>query len=183
MYPIDQWTGLEPPSDYIRLMAITIGAGLFAVPVMIKVGQGMLKLHELIPSSKHGDGRHWICHNPRLVIHRLDWHWCTDCGNGDGIDAATDRNPSKSRYGHHLGADYDLHVCAETGWIRLHLMCGGTKGETPSRVSAGLCPAVSPMCRKALLLTSLMLIMSLSPLVQPRKEDRPHAVVTSVSMS
>ena len=49
MYPIDQWTGLEPPSDYIRLMAITIGAGLFAVPVMIKVGQGMLKLHELIP--------------------------------------------------------------------------------------------------------------------------------------
>ena len=48
MYPIDQWTGLEPPSDYIRLMAITIGAGLFAVPVMIKVGQGMLKLHELI---------------------------------------------------------------------------------------------------------------------------------------
>ena len=49
MYPIDQWTGLEPPSDYIRLMAITIGAGLFAVPVMVKVGQGMLKLHELIP--------------------------------------------------------------------------------------------------------------------------------------
>ncbi|MDE0574282.1 MAG: tripartite tricarboxylate transporter permease [Candidatus Poseidoniales archaeon] len=49
MYPIDQWTGLEPPADYIRLMAITIGAGLFAVPVMIKVGQGMLKLHELIP--------------------------------------------------------------------------------------------------------------------------------------
>ena len=49
MYPIDQWTGLEPPSDYIRLMAITIGAGLFAVPVMIRVGQGMLKLHELIP--------------------------------------------------------------------------------------------------------------------------------------
>ena len=49
MYPIDQWTGLEPPSDFIRLMAITIGAGLFAVPVMIKVGQGMLKLHELIP--------------------------------------------------------------------------------------------------------------------------------------
>lgn len=49
MYPIDQWTGIEPPSDFIRLMAITIGAGIFAVPVMIKVGQGMLKLHELIP--------------------------------------------------------------------------------------------------------------------------------------
>ena len=46
------------------------------------------------------------------------------------------------------------------------MMCGGTKGETPSRVSAGLCPAVKPMCRKALLLTSLMLIMSLSPMVQ-----------------
>ena len=49
MYPIDQWTMIEPPSDYIRLMAITIASGLFAVPVMIKVGQGMLKLHELIP--------------------------------------------------------------------------------------------------------------------------------------
>ena len=45
-------------------------------------------------------------------------------------------------------------------------MGGGTKGKAPSRVSAGLCPAVNPMCRKALLLTSLMLIMSLSPLVQ-----------------
>ncbi len=49
MYPIDQWTGVEPPADFIRLMAVTIGAGLFAVPVMIKVGKGMLKLHELIP--------------------------------------------------------------------------------------------------------------------------------------
>ncbi len=49
MYPIDQWTMIEPPSDYIRLMAVTIASGLFAVPVMIKVGQGMLKLHELIP--------------------------------------------------------------------------------------------------------------------------------------
>ncbi len=49
MYPIDQWTMIEPPADYIRLMAVTIASGLFAVPVMIKVGQGMLKLHELIP--------------------------------------------------------------------------------------------------------------------------------------
>jgi TctA family transporter len=49
MYPIDQWTGIEPPADFIRLMAVTIGAGLFAVPMMIKVGKGMLKLHELIP--------------------------------------------------------------------------------------------------------------------------------------
>ena len=49
MYPIDQWTMIEPPSDFIRLMAITIASGIFAVPVMIKVGQGMLKLHELIP--------------------------------------------------------------------------------------------------------------------------------------
>ena len=45
-------------------------------------------------------------------------------------------------------------------------MCGGTKGKTPSRVSAGLCPAVNSMRRKALLLTILMLMMSLSPLVQ-----------------
>ena len=45
-------------------------------------------------------------------------------------------------------------------------MGGGTKGKAPSRVSAGLCPAVNPMRRKALLLTILMLMMSLSPLVQ-----------------
>ena len=33
-------------------------------------------------------------------------------------------------------------------------------------MSAGLCPAVNPMRRKALLLTTLMIVMSLSPLVQ-----------------
>ena len=36
----------------------------------------------------------------------------------------------------------------------------------PSRVSAGLRPAVNPMRRNALLLTTLMIVMSLSPLVQ-----------------
>ncbi len=49
MYPIDIWNTYEPPADFIRLLAITIGAGLIAVPLMMKVGKGMLKLHELIP--------------------------------------------------------------------------------------------------------------------------------------
>jgi len=49
MYPIDPWSGIEPPPDFIRLLAVTVASGLIAVPLMIKVGKGMLKLHELIP--------------------------------------------------------------------------------------------------------------------------------------
>tara|TARA_B100000287_G_scaffold68245_2_gene59782 strand:- start:1600 stop:3330 length:1731 start_codon:yes stop_codon:yes gene_type:complete len=49
IYPIDIWGTLEPPSDFVRLVAITIIAGLFSVPVMIQLAKGMLKLHELIP--------------------------------------------------------------------------------------------------------------------------------------
>ena len=49
MYPIDPWSAIEPPPDFIRLLAVTIGAGLIAVPIMLKVAKGMLKLHELIP--------------------------------------------------------------------------------------------------------------------------------------
>ena len=43
IYPIDIWGTLEPPSDFVRLVAITIIAGLFSVPVMIKLSKGMLK--------------------------------------------------------------------------------------------------------------------------------------------
>ena len=49
IYPIDIWGTFEPPSDFVRLVAITIIAGLFSVPVMIQLSKGMLKLHELIP--------------------------------------------------------------------------------------------------------------------------------------
>jgi putative membrane protein len=49
MYPIDTWAGLHPTTDFIRLMAVTIAAGLIAVPMMFTVGRGILKLHELIP--------------------------------------------------------------------------------------------------------------------------------------
>ena len=49
MYPIDPWSAIEPPPDFIRLLAVTVASGLLAVPIMVKVGQGMLKLHELIP--------------------------------------------------------------------------------------------------------------------------------------
>ena len=49
IYPIDIWGTLEPPSDFVRLVAITIISGLFSVPVMIQLAKGMLKLHELIP--------------------------------------------------------------------------------------------------------------------------------------
>jgi TctA family transporter len=49
MYPIDPWSAIEPPPDFIRLLAVTVASGFIAVPIMIKVGKGMMKLHELIP--------------------------------------------------------------------------------------------------------------------------------------
>ncbi|MBS72440.1 MAG: hypothetical protein CMO20_05775 [Thermoplasmata archaeon] len=49
MYPIDPWSAIEPPPDFIRLIAVTVASGFISVPIMIKVGKGMLKLHELIP--------------------------------------------------------------------------------------------------------------------------------------
>jgi TctA family transporter len=49
MYPIEPWSAIEPPPDFIRLIAVTVASGFIAVPIMIKVGKGMMKLHELIP--------------------------------------------------------------------------------------------------------------------------------------
>ncbi len=49
MYPIDTWSGLHPTADFIRLLALTIAAGLLAVPIMRHVGKGVLRLHEAIP--------------------------------------------------------------------------------------------------------------------------------------
>ncbi|HJM18875.1 MAG TPA: tripartite tricarboxylate transporter permease [Candidatus Thalassarchaeaceae archaeon] len=49
MYPIDPWSGVEPPPDFIKLIAVTVGAGLISVPLMMKIGKAMLKLHEIIP--------------------------------------------------------------------------------------------------------------------------------------
>lgn len=49
MYPIDKWSELEPSSDFVRLLAVTVAAGLIAIPIMTKVGKGVLKLHEMIP--------------------------------------------------------------------------------------------------------------------------------------
>jgi putative membrane protein len=49
MYPIDMWNTVEPPADFVRLLGITLASGLFAVPVMIKVGKAMLRMHEIVP--------------------------------------------------------------------------------------------------------------------------------------
>jgi putative membrane protein len=49
MYPVDTWSGLEPTADFIRLLAITLAAGLMAMPIMRYVGNGMLRLHAAIP--------------------------------------------------------------------------------------------------------------------------------------
>jgi putative membrane protein len=49
MYPVDTWSNLEPTADFIRLVAITLSAGLLAMPIMKYVGKGMLRLHAAIP--------------------------------------------------------------------------------------------------------------------------------------
>ena len=49
MYPIDTWSGLHATTDFIRLIAITIAAGIIAVPLMRHVGRGILQLHEAVP--------------------------------------------------------------------------------------------------------------------------------------
>jgi putative membrane protein len=49
MYPVDTWSSLEPTADFIRLLAITLAAGLMAMPIMRYVGMGMLRLHAAIP--------------------------------------------------------------------------------------------------------------------------------------
>jgi len=49
MYPIDTWSSAEPTADFIRLISITVAAGLMAMPIMRVVGKGMLRLHAAIP--------------------------------------------------------------------------------------------------------------------------------------
>lgn len=49
MYPIDTWSSAEPTADFIRLISITVAAGLMAMPIMKVVGKGMLRLHAAIP--------------------------------------------------------------------------------------------------------------------------------------
>lgn len=49
MYPIETWSSTEPTADFIRLLAVTLAAGLMAMPIMRYVGKGMLKLHAAIP--------------------------------------------------------------------------------------------------------------------------------------
>ena len=49
MYPVATWSGLHPTTDFIRLLALTIAAGLIAVPLMRHVGKGILQLHEAVP--------------------------------------------------------------------------------------------------------------------------------------
>ncbi len=49
MYPIDTWSSAEPTADFVRLIAITIAAGMMAMPIIKVVGKGMLRLHAAIP--------------------------------------------------------------------------------------------------------------------------------------
>ena len=49
MYPIDTWSSPQPTADFIRLIAITVAAGMMAMPIIRVVGKGMLRLHAAIP--------------------------------------------------------------------------------------------------------------------------------------
>ena len=92
MYPIDGWNAVEPPADFVRLLGITIAAGLFAVPVMIEVGKGMLKMHEIVPLRT-------LVFSVAGFVSILVWlstGWVgsrrADCGNRPWTDASSDRN-------------------------------------------------------------------------------------------
>ena len=39
MYPIDTWSSAEPTADFVRLIAVTVAAGLMAMPIMRVVGK------------------------------------------------------------------------------------------------------------------------------------------------
>ena len=49
MYPIETWNSSQPTADFVRLLAVTLAAGIMAMPIMKIVGKGMLRLHAAIP--------------------------------------------------------------------------------------------------------------------------------------
>ena len=49
MYPIETWNSTQPTADFVRLLAVTLAAGIMAMPIMKIVGKGMLRLHAAIP--------------------------------------------------------------------------------------------------------------------------------------
>ena len=83
MYPIGHLECCaDTPADFVRLLAITVASGLFAVPVMIEVGKGMLKMHELVPLRNLVISVS-VIYNFSLDFYRLDWgrdfsHWNND---------------------------------------------------------------------------------------------------------
>ena len=48
MYPIETWNSTQPTADFVRLLAVTLAAGIMAMPIMKIVGKGMLRLHAAI---------------------------------------------------------------------------------------------------------------------------------------
>ena len=56
MYPIETWNSTQPTADFVRLLAVTLAAGIMAMPIMKIVGKGMLRLHAAIPLQSMGMG-------------------------------------------------------------------------------------------------------------------------------
>ena len=85
MYPIETWSSLEPTSDFIRLLAVTLAAGLLAMPMMRYVGMGMLRLHAAIRFSKWSwaSSCSWLrwfgCQPDLSVSASLSWVPSSDC--------------------------------------------------------------------------------------------------------
>ena len=83
MYPIETWSSLEPTSDFIRLLAVTLAAGLLAMPMMRYVGGACSDCTQRFLSSRWSwaslyslspwFGSQRLCRHRRA--HRRYHHW------------------------------------------------------------------------------------------------------------
>ena len=114
MYPIDTWSSAEPTADFIRLIAVTVAAGLMAMPMMKVVGKGMLRLHRSNSASTNGNGSNYFRCCTGLVYNWIYWNWCSNYRYYSRINSTSCRNKKKSRNGHYHCSNYDLHILSST---------------------------------------------------------------------
>ena len=76
MYPVETWSAVQPSADFVRLLSVTLAAGLIAVPLMRHVGGAVLRLHATIPL------RHMVLGVVGFVVALV---WCSTGWIGLGV--------------------------------------------------------------------------------------------------
>jgi len=76
MYPVETWSAVQPSADFVRLLSVTLAAGLIAVPMMRHVGGAVLRLHATIPL------RHMVLGVVGFVVALV---WCSTGWIGLGV--------------------------------------------------------------------------------------------------